>query len=317
MAGSDEVKGSDRIPVVLISGPTGSGKSSLAIEMASRFEAEIISADSRQIYRQMKIGTDRLDEKQQKGITHHLMGTVDLGQRFTVFDFVSQAHEIIERIVARGRRVIVCGGTGLYLRALVDGIYEIPDEDLSYRNDLLDMVAAHGHEYVYRMLTQIDPDAAAELHPHNLVRVIRALEMYHITGKRKNERAELPTTKNERLSFLYVILMPERSRLYRRIEQRVDEMIAEGLVDEVKGLAQSEFGEPLRQSKVVGYREVLSYLDGESSLDEAIALIKQNTRRYAKRQYTWFRAVKEAETIEAFGADAAAKCAQLIQSFCV
>lgn len=304
-----------KIPIVIISGPTCSGKSSLALKLARRYESEIVSADSRQIYRQLKIGTDRLDEREWQGIRHHLMGSVDLDQRFTVFDFVRQAQTAIDDAYRRKTRIIVCGGTGLYLRALTDGIFELPDEDLKYRNELLEIVAKHGVDYLHRMLEEVDPEAAGDLHPHNLVRVIRALEIYHLTGLKKRELTELPSTKNERYRFLHIVLLPDRSVLYQRIEKRVLEMVERGLFEEAEAVYQSDYREALRQRKVVGYNELLRHFDGELSRSEAVNLIMQNTRRYAKRQFTWFRAVKTAKFLEYFGNEAEKDCIKLVEPF--
>ena len=317
MAGSGALDNdpSGIIPIVIIGGPTCSGKSSLAIELAGLFNAEIISADSRQIYRQLKIGTDRMDEEEWQGIRHHLMGTVDLGQRFTVFDFVRDAEKIIDDLHARRKRIIVCGGTGLYLRALTEGIFELPDDDLKYRNELLDLVATHGVDRLHNKLREVDPEAAAELHPHNVVRVIRAIELFRITGLTRTEQAGLPTTRNERFRFLYIVLMPERSELYRRIDNRVKIMVNNGLFEETEKIYRSEQQAALRQSKVVGYDELVRYFDGTLSRSEAISLIMQNTRRYAKRQYTWFRAVKSAQTFGYFGNQARPECIKLIEPF--
>jgi tRNA dimethylallyltransferase len=303
------------IPIVIISGPTCSGKSSLALKLAQKHRAEIISADSRQIYKQLKIGTDRLDESEWQGIPHHLMGSVDLGQRFTVFDFVRQAGEIIEEVHRRKKSIIVCGGTGLYLRALTDGIYELPDEDMKYRNELLDLVAAHGADHLYHMLQKNDHEAAAGLHPHNLVKVIRALEINHLTGMTIKELSGLPTTKDERFQFLHVILMPDRTALYQRIEKRVLQMVEGGLFEEVEAIYQSDHQDALRRSKVVGYSEIILHFDGQLTRPEAVNLIMQNTRRYAKRQFTWFRAVKKAHILEFFGNEAAKECIKLIEPF--
>jgi len=313
--GAEGSAGANKIRVVVIGGPTGSGKSSLAIELAQKYDAEIISADSRQIYRQLKIGTDRLDEEAQQGIRHHLMGDVDLDSRFTVFDFVERAGRIIEEIDGRGKRVIVCGGTGLYLRALIEGIYELPDEDLQYRSELLDRVAVHGVHHLHDILKGIDPEAAREIHPNNLVRVMRAIELYNITGLRSGQRSTLPTTRNEKLDFLQIILVPERGELYRKIEVRVDEMFARGLPEEVEGLYNSSWRNHLKDCKVVGYRELVAYLEGHIDLEEARNLIKQNTRRYAKRQYTWFRAVKEANFLKLFGNRAGAEDIKVLEDY--
>jgi tRNA dimethylallyltransferase len=318
MAASDApdlTKTSEKIPIVIICGPTASGKSSLAISIAQEFDAEIISADSRQIYRQLKLGTDRLDQDEWQGIPHYLMGEVDLGQRFTVFDFVQRAKEAIADIHERGKRIIVCGGTGFYIRALTQGIYELPDDDMKYREELLDMVSAHGVGYLHDKLKDVDPKAAAELHPHNFVRVIRALEIYHLTGLRRSEQARLPTTRNENLRFLQIILMPPRDALYRKIEKRVDQMVQEGLIEETRRIYESDLRKALLQAKIVGYDEVTAFLEGHMEQEEAVNLIKQNTRRYAKRQYTWFRAVKKARILEHFGNEARSECVKLIKPF--
>ena len=227
MADSGAPDPKSKIPVAIISGPTASGKSSLTIDMARRFEAEIISADSRQIYRQLKIGTDRLDKDQWQGITHHLMGSVDLGQRFTVFDYVKEAGHIINDANTRKKRIIICGGTGLYIRALTEGIFEIPDDDMTYRQDLLDIVAREGPNYIHRMLMEVDPAEAANIHPHNFIKVIRALEIHHITGRTKSDMMAETRPRHENFVFLHIILLPDREKLYERINRRVDDMVDE------------------------------------------------------------------------------------------
>jgi tRNA dimethylallyltransferase len=305
----------DRIPVLVISGPTCCGKSSLAIELARHYGAEIISADSRQIFRQIKIGTDRLDPDQWHGVPHHLMGTVDLGQRFTVFDFVREAQATVHAIQSKGKRAIVCGGTGLYIRALIDGIFEIADDDMPYRNELLDLAATKGPGYLHGLLAQIDPESAREIHAHNMVRVMRALEIFHLTGRRKSELGELPSTQDERFRYRHVILMPPRERLYRRIEKRVERMIVEGLFEEAEAIYRSPYGAALKNSRIVGYAEICRFLEGGLIRDEAIRLIMQNTRRFAKRQYTWFRAVASAQTIEEFGLESLPEAKKTADSF--
>lgn len=305
----------DLIPIVIISGPTCSGKSSLSIRLAKQFNAEIISADSRQIYRRLKIGTERFDENEQQGIPHHLMGMVDLVERFTVFDFVAQARDSILDIHSRDKRIIICGGTGLYLRALIDGIYELPDEDMSYRSELLDLAAQHGVDYLYKMLMQVDSETAAGLHPHNTVRVIRALEIYHSTGMRRNELNGLPTTRDDRFRFLQIVLMPPRGELYRRIEDRVDRMIESGLLKEVEDIFESPDRQFLREKKIIGYKEIIMFIRGGLTWSEAVVAIKMNTRRYAKRQYTWFRAVNQAQVFRSFGNEAEESCVKVMEPF--
>lgn len=316
MAASDAPdRSKEEIPVIIICGPTASGKSGLALEMAQKYDAEILSADSRQIFRQLKIGTDRLDKNQQQGITHHLMGSADLGERFTAFDFVREAERVIEEASDRGQQIIICGGTGLYVRALVDGIFEIPDDDMTYRQDLLDMVAREGPNFVHRMLSEVDPKEAANIHPRNYIKVVRALEIYHITGRPKSEMVDETKPRNENFVYLYLILLPDRDRLYERINQRVDEMIDIGLIDEAREVLGSIHGESLRNSKIVGYRELIDFFDGNISQAEAINLIKRNTRRYAKRQYTWFRAAPKRKILPSFGSESAEVTADLVENF--
>jgi tRNA dimethylallyltransferase len=311
----DQVQTDQPIKIIVISGPTCSGKSSLAIEMAKRFNAEIISADSRQIYRQLKIGTDRLDRDEMQGVEHHLMGIIDLGQRFTAFDFVKRSEETILKADSENRRAIICGGTGLYIRALTDGIFEIADSQMSYRNELLDLASTRGPKHIYDMLAEIDPISADDIHPNNLIKIIRALEIYYITGVRKSELLAHTSPRNRRFRFRQIILSPDRELLYNRIDSRVNLMIENGLIDEAKKLYESSFGRALNDTKVVGYAELIRFFDGDLTRDEAISSIKQNTRRYAKRQFTWFRSVKSAKIIKCFGPEAVEPCAKLIESF--
>lgn len=306
---------SKTIQVAVIAGPTCSGKSSLAIRLAQKYDAEIISADSRQIYRQLKIGTDRLDPDQWGGVRHHLMGTVDLGERFTVFDFVRQAADIIDKTYAAGGRIIVCGGTGLYIRALTEGIFEIPDEDMSYRNELLEIASTRGPKVLYEMLMEVDPASAQEIHPHNMIRVVRALEIYHITGRPKSDLIREPDTRDERFSFFHLLLMPPRQELYRRIEARVDDMVARGLFVEARAIYSSDYREALRTCKIVGYAEIARHIEEGISREETIGLIKQNTRRFAKRQYTWFRAAKADVEVGSFGLVAVEKAVEAVDSW--
>ena len=303
------------LPVIIISGPTASGKSTLAINVAKKTNAEIISSDSRQIYRQLKIGTDRLDHDQWQGIEHHLVSCTDLDERFTAFDFARQAKISIEEISGRGKNVIVCGGTGLYIRALVDGIFEISDDDFSYRRELIDLCARKGPVYFHEMLIKIDPEEASLIHPQNSIKVIRALEICHVTGKTKSELIRQDDPRPDKPRFLYIILLPEREKLYQLINARVDAMIEEGLVAEAEAVNNSRFGKAMRLKKIVGYTELIDYFEDKISLDGAINLIKQNSRRYAKRQYTWFRAVKNAEFIRAFGSEVESDCLKLIETF--
>lgn len=304
-----------QIPVIVISGPTASGKSSLAIQMAIKHDASIISADSRQIYRQLRIGTARLTEDEWQGIPHYLSGTVDLGTRFTAFDFVHQARQYIREISSGGRRTIICGGTGLYLQALIDGIFEIPQEDFGYRRELTDLAARMGPAHVYQMLEAVDPDEASRIHPHNLIRVIRALEIFHITGKPKSFWRSEKTFPLPEVTFLHIVLLPERAALYKRIDHRVEEMMQQGFLGEVEEVCRSGYRDALQQCKIFGYNELLEFIDGNISLDRVVELIRQNTRHYAKRQYTWFRRITGGEAILAFGEESQDRCQELFERF--
>lgn len=306
---------SGKIPVIVISGPTASGKSSLAVELALEIGAEVVSADSRQVYRALKIGTARMGEEEMKGVPHHLSGIIELGQRYTVFDYMRDAQSLIREISARGRRTIVCGGTGLYLRALIDGIFEIPEDDFSYRQELIDLAARQGPAFIHQMLSEIDPEEAAKVHPNNLVKVVRALEIFRITGRTKSYWAETQTTPSPDFIFLHLILLPDRTDLYKRVDARVVEMAEQGLLNEVKGVYDSPDREALRQCKIVGYGELIDYFDGRFPLETAWEMIKQNTRRFAKRQYTWFRGMKRASVIEAFGEVSFRPCLKSILTF--
>lgn len=301
--------------VIVIGGPTACGKSSLAVSLALEFGAEIISADSRQIYRELEIGTARMTKEAMRGIPHYLSGIIELGRRYTVFDFVKDAQRLIEDISGRDKRVIVCGGTGLYLKALVDGIFEIPDDDFSYRQELIDLAARDGATVIHGMLAAVDPEEAEKIHPNNLVKVIRALEIFHITGRPKSYWTENRTIPNPSFRFHQLVLVPERAKLYGRINDRVGEMIQNGLVEEARRVYDSPGGEALRQCKIVGYEELIDYFEGCLPLEAAIESIRQNTRRFAKRQYTWFRGTKRAEFVAGFGEEVFDRCRESILAF--
>lgn len=311
--GNDRTSG--QIPVIVIGGPTASGKSSLAVSLALELGAEIISADSRQLFRALRIGTARPSDDEMKGVPLHLSGIIELGQRYTVFDYVKDARHLIGEIAARGRRIIICGGTGLYLRALIEGIFEIPDDDFSYRQEMIDLAAREGSAVLHGMLAQVDPAEAGKIHPNNLVKVIRALEIFRITGRTKSYWAENQTVPESSYRFLQLVLAPNRTQLYGRINSRVDQMIREGLAEEAMGVYDSPDREALRQCKIVGYEELIEYFEGRLPLESAIEAIKQNTRRFAKRQYTWFRGTKRAEFIGGFGEEVFNRCRGLSLAF--
>ncbi len=282
------------IPLVVIAGPTGVGKTKISIELAERLNAEIISADSRQIYKGMDIGTAKPTPEERGIIPHHLIDIVEPDERFAVADYQKLAEEVIDDIHQRGKLPLLVGGTGLYIKAVVEGgyIFPGPSADRELRDGLKREADQHGSEYLYNKLKEVDPAKARETHPRNLRRIIRALEVYYLTGKPISElQAEWAEAESGYNSVLMGLIRP-REELYRRIDSRVDEMMEAGLVEEVERLISDGYDEGAPAWLGLGYRQIIGYLKGLYDLDEAIYLIKRDTRRYAKRQLTWFRKVE-------------------------
>lgn len=267
-------------PLLVILGPTASGKTALSLEVAKKFNGEIISADSRQIYRHMDIGTDKIPVDKREEIPHHLIDVAEPTERFTVADFKRLAEKTIDDILSRGKLPMLVGGTGLYIRAIVKN-FAIPPENLKIKKGLIEELARDGKESLYKKLQRLDPEGAAKLHPNNAPYVIRALEIFLATGKPKRDMLQRPL-----YDCLQIGLNWPREILFKRIEERVDTQITHGLVDEVKGLMKYR---DCTSMLTLGYREILQYLDGKISLEEATELIKKNTRSFAKRQITWFK----------------------------
>ena len=259
----------------------------MAIELASKYDAEIISADSRQIYKNMTIGTAQPDNEEMKGIHHHFISELNPDENFSAGEFQKQANDRIKNIILKGKNIIVVGGSGLYISALRDGIADIPKSD-EIRQQLLDRLETEGNEKLFNELEKIDPDASKTMDSTKSQRLIRALEVYYFTGKPISE-----WHKSQTYQFNYpnltIGLFAERDLLYDRINRRVDLMINQGLVDEVNHLLSLGYGRTCNALKTVGYDEIFDFLEGQYSLDEAIDKIKQHTRNYAKRQLTWFR----------------------------
>lgn len=276
-----------KFPVLFLVGPTAIGKSSLAIELAMKYDAEIISADSRQIYINMVIGTAQPNNSEMKGISHHFVSELKPDEPFSAGEFQKQANDRIKNIILKGKNVIVAGGSGLYISALRDGMADIPKSD-EIRQQLLDRLETEGNEKLFTELEQIDPDASKTMDSTKSQRMIRALEVYYFTGKPISE-----WHKNQTYQFNYpnltIGLFAEREILYDRINRRVDMMIDAGLVDEVNELLSLGYDRTCNALKTVGYDEIFDYFEGKYSLNEAIEKIKQHTRNYAKRQLTWFR----------------------------
>lgn len=275
--------------LVCLLGPTAVGKTEIAIQLTQRLNAEIISVDSRQIYRQMNIGTAKPTPEEQQAARHHLIDCVDVSQPFSVADYQSLADIAIADIQNRGKRMLLVGGAGLYFRAIVDGLFEGPGADPTLRKRLEVEAAQHGVNHLHNRLRACDPESAERIHPNNVVRVIRALEVYELTGTPMSELQQQWHPKKQRYPFIAFGLTMPRALLYRRIEQRVDVMLANGLIAEVESLLAMGYARDSVALQSFGYRELIAYLDGDCTYLEAISQLKRNTRRFAKRQLTWFR----------------------------
>ena len=274
--------------IPIICGPTGSGKTGVAVELAERYPVEVVSADSRQIIKHLNIGTAKPGQDECNKVRFHLVGIIEPGERYTAFRFIDDATVAIEDILTRNGIPVVVGGTGLYLRALTDGVVEMELDDMSIRERLEKEMEDLGPEAMYEQLTRIDPLEAVTIHPNNRVRVIRALEIFYVTGKTKSELVATGVYRKSGYRYTYYGLLPSREALYTEINRRVDEMMANGLLDELQQLVKEGKAEDIHRARVIGYSELLEFLEENISLDEAVSLMKQNTRRYAKRQYTWF-----------------------------
>ncbi len=279
--------------VYVIGGPTASGKSKLAVELAKKVNGEIISADSMQIYKEMNIGTAKVNKEEMQGVQHYLVDFVSPDERYSVSNFKKDAERAIEEILAKGKTPIVVGGTGLYIDSLIYGI-EFQDEevDLEYREKLNKIADEEGLENLHKMAQKIDPEAMKKISINDKKRIIRVLEIYHKTGKTKTEQ-ELQSRKNEvKYEYKVFAITMDREKLYERIEKRVDSMIEQGLIEEVKQILNKYHTFPTAMQGL-GYKEVVEYLEGSCTKEEMIEKIKKETRHYAKRQLTWFRKNKE------------------------
>ncbi len=278
--------------ILCLVGPTASGKTALGAELALRLSGEIVSCDSMQIYRGMKIGTAAPDDEEMRGVPHHLIGFRDPRENFSAADYVASAIPVIADIAARGKLPITVGGTGLYLDSLLR-IGEFPDScgDPAVREELLEIERREGRDALYGMLVEADPEAALKIHKNNVKRVVRALEIIKTTGKTKTEVDREAIAAGSRYDADIVLLdFRNRQTLYDRIGRRTEKMIADGLEDEVRRLlADGALPDGSTAAQAIGYREMISYIRGEITRDEAIGLIAKNTRNYAKRQLTWFR----------------------------
>lgn len=276
--------------VCILAGPTAVGKTDISLSLAGKLCGEIISADSAQVYKYMDIGTAKLKKEEMQGIPHYMINEVTPDKDFSVADFRDKAEKYIREINERGHLPIITGGTGLYINSLLDNLdFTESISDEPFRMEMHALAVEKGSAYVHSMLEAIDPPTYKKLHPNDLRRSIRALEVYRQTGKPISYFQEESKKKPSRYNYAYIMLSMDRARLYQRIEQRVDIMLQQGLTEEVEGLLSMGFHRGLRSMQALGYKEIAAYLAGELSLEEAVRILKRDTRHYAKRQLTWFR----------------------------
>lgn len=277
--------------LLILTGPTAVGKTELSIRLAKEIKGEIISADSMQVYRGMDIGTAKITAEEMQGVPHHLLDCFDPDEEFNVAVFQKLAREAIENITSRGCVPVLTGGTAFYIQALLYGInFNEEEHDNSYRDSLYEIGATEdGKQRLHAMLSECDPEYADTVHYNNMKRVVRALEYQYFTGRKFSEYNAEQREREAEYDFCYFVLNDERAHLYDRIDKRVDIMVKNGLLQEVAALKEKGYANSLVSMQGVGYKEIISYLDGEISLEESIELIKKNTRHFAKRQLTWFR----------------------------
>ena len=301
--------------MIILTGPTAVGKSALSVELAKQINGAIISADSMQVYRHMDIGSAKITPGEMQGITHYMIDELEPDEEFHVVRFVTMAKEYLNKIYADGKIPIIAGGTGFYIQALLYDIDFTKQQcDETYREKLEALAKERGTEYLHGMLREVDPASAEAIHANNIKRVIRALEFYHLSGKKISEHNETERQKQSPYNFAYFVLTDERAKLYDRIDRRVDAMVEAGLVDEVKKLKAMGCSRKMVSMQGLGYKEILAYLDGEYTLEEAIYIIKRETRHFAKRQLTWFKRERDVIWLDkqAFGYDDAAILANMI-----
>lgn len=277
-------------PLVILAGPTAVGKTELSIRLAKRINGAIISADSMQVYKYMDIGSAKIMPDEMEGVKHYLIDELDPSDEFNIVHFQQMAKDALKEIYANGQIPIVAGGTGFYIQALLYDIdFTHQDSDEAFRKEMADYAAEYGAEALHEKLKEIDPVSYKTIHANNTKRVIRALEYYRMTGQPISTHNEQEHQKVSPYNFAYFVLTDDRKHLYDRIDYRVDLMMKKGLVDEVKNLYDMGYHKDMVSMQGLGYKELLSYLDGECSLEEAVYIIKRETRHFAKRQLTWFR----------------------------
>ena len=283
-----------KLPLVVLTGPTAVGKTSLSIRLAHEISAEIISADSMQVYKRMDIGTAKIRKEEMDGIPHHMIDILEPQEDFNVTMFVSMASELVKNITDRGNIPLITGGTGFYIQALLKNVmFTEEKEDSSIRRELMEYAAANGTEALHDMLGMTDPEYAAQVHPNNIKRVIRAIEYYRQTGDKFSEHNKREALRESPYNYAYFVLNDRRSHIYDRINKRVDIMMQDGLVNEVASLLEEGCTTDMVSMQGLGYKEIIEYIQGKCTLDEAVDNLKQSTRHFAKRQLTWFKREKD------------------------
>ena len=281
-------------PLIILTGPTAVGKTSLSVQLAKCINGEIISADSMQVYKGMDIGSAKITKEEMDGVPHHLIDILEPWEDFNVVVFQEACKKCMEEIYERGHIPILAGGTGFYIQAVLRDIDFTANEDnTEYRSYLEKLAEEKGAQHLHQMLQEVDPESAQAIHANNVKRVIRALEFYHLTGEKISDHNDKESQKENAYNACYFVLNDERSLLYQRIEKRVDEMVTNGLVEEVSELVKKGCTRDMVAMQGLGYKEIVDYLEGRCSLEEAIYVIKRDTRHFAKRQLTWFKREKE------------------------
>jgi len=275
--------------IVVIAGPTASGKTAVGLKLAEQFSGEIVSADSVQVYRYLDVGSAKPSPEERSRVPHHMIDVRDPDEEFSAGDYVREARASVEGIVARGLVPFLVGGTGLYIRLLLGGVIDVPPSSPELRQSLLRQKQVMGPGYLYRRLCSVDPETASKTAAENVARIIRALEVFELTGKPVSLFQRGHAFRDSPYRRLFICLAPDRKVLYERIDKRVDSMVKGGLFDEVRDLYERGYGRQLKSLQSLGYRHVGMVLAGEMDRDDAIGVLKRDTRRYAKRQFTWFR----------------------------
>lgn len=286
---------SEKQNLIIISGPTAAGKTALSIRLAKEIDGSIISADSMQVYKRMDIGSAKISKDEMQGIKHYLIDILEPTEDFNIALFKEYAKDAIYKINKDNKIPIVVGGTGFYIQAL---LYDISfdknaSENTQIRDELNNLAIKYGNEYIHNILKEVDVEAANSIHPNNIKRVIRAIEYYRLTGERISEHNEIQHSKESPYNYKYFVINQDREVLYKNIDKRVDIMVENGLVEEVSRLKKEGLSRDYVSMNGLGYKEILDYLDNKCTLDEAIEIIKRDTRHFAKRQLTWFRREKD------------------------